>query len=144
MSTVHAPIYLTGAFVIRPIYICRIPKHPNRHQAADPGFGYVTFPLFLLFANWTNGQTGMPSQDKMEPASFLGLPVELHGQVIDNLSFPDNISLKATCRYFSDLIIFEHAEQIKAEASLYAISRTSTPVTLARAYVFHTSLQITC
>lgn len=57
----------------------------------------------------------------MEPLSFLGLPVELYSQVIDNLSFLDDVSLKATYRYFSDLIIFDHTEQIKAESSLYAI-----------------------
>ena len=82
-------------------------------------FYCVTFPLFLL----TNWSTGMPSQDQMKPVSFLGLPIELHGQVIDNLSFPDNVSLKATCTYFRDLIIFQHAEQVKAESSLYAISK---------------------
>ena len=59
----------------------------------------------------------------MEPASFLGLPAELHGRVIDNLSFPDNVSLKATCRYFRDLVVFGHAEQLKAESTPYAISR---------------------
>lgn len=65
----------------------------------------------------------MTSQDQIEPVSFLGLPIELHGQVIDSLSFPDNVSLEATCRYFRDLIVFNHTEQIKAESCSYAISK---------------------
>lgn len=128
----HAPTrYLTGTFVFNRIYILPNPESPKSASGSKagawkqlasetttsrPAFYCITFPLFLP----ANRSTGMPSQEQMEPVSFLGLPIELHGQVIDNLSFPDNVSLKATCRYFSDLIIFEHAEQIKAESSLYA------------------------
>ena len=65
--------------------------------------------------------TIMPSPRKVDPLSLLGLPAELHAEIIDHLSFPDNANLKRTCRYFRDLVTFGHAEQIEAESSPCAI-----------------------
>lgn len=56
-------------------------------------------------------------------ATLLGLPSELHPEIVKSLSFPDNVNLKRTCKYFQDLIRFSHAEQIEAETSPYAIAK---------------------
>ncbi|EXA53639.1 hypothetical protein FOVG_01377 [Fusarium oxysporum f. sp. pisi HDV247] len=55
--------------------------------------------------------------------TLLGLPSELHTEIVKNLSFPDNANLKRTCTYFQDLIQFRHAEQIEAETSPYAMAK---------------------
>ena len=62
-----------------------------------------------------------PYPRKVDPLSLLGLPAELHAEIIGHLSFPGNANLKRTCRYFRDLVTFGHAEQIEAELLFGAI-----------------------
>lgn len=59
----------------------------------------------------------------MELRSRLKLPTELHSHIISYLSFPENVHLKITCRYFYGLVTFDHAAQISAETSPYAIDK---------------------
>jgi len=55
--------------------------------------------------------------------SLLGLPSELHSEIVENLSFPDNVNLQRTCRYFRGLIEFDHTAQVEAESSPYAVAK---------------------
>ncbi|KAH8746626.1 hypothetical protein F5883DRAFT_363699, partial [Diaporthe sp. PMI_573] len=55
--------------------------------------------------------------------SLQGLPYELHCEIVKHLLFPDNVSLKRTCRYFRDLIEFSPAEQVEVESSPYAVAK---------------------
>lgn len=58
------------------------------------------------------------------PASFLGLPPEIHLLIIDQLFFRDKIYLKRTCAYFYDLVPpLSHGELLDAETSDYARGR---------------------
>lgn len=51
------------------------------------------------------------------------LPSELQSEIVNCLTFPDNVNLKRTCRHFYGLVHLDQAAQMEAENSLYAAEK---------------------
>lgn len=68
--------------------------------------------------------TGPPALglvNSSKPVPMMKLPVELHMAIIDNLTFPDNITLQMTSRYFWKTIKpLSHIELLQAETSYHS------------------------